>query len=416
MNKISEIMRTYLLLFIFLFSICKISAQLVSVLEFPKGKRSVEIPFELKNNFIVVNILFHRFLPMQFIYDTGAEHSILTQKELALVLGVQFERQIKILGSDLSRELIAHIARRIPFQVGDIKFNRDILVFDEDYFEFEKYAGVKINGILGADVFFGYVVTIDYENQTLIITKPDAFRPPKGKNWEEIPFELIKNRPYVFAKIAMPQDTAISLKLLIDTGASLGLLLHLQTDKRFELPEKVVKSKLGSGLGGIIEGVVGRLRRFELGQARLENAIINFQDLPPDLDTAQLNGRKGLLGNDILSRFKVIMDFSNIKMYVKKNRFFKNSFEYDKSGLVMIAGGKDAQIFTILDVLPNSPAAEAGLLRGDEIVALNGRSARWFTLLTLARKFQGKENKRIKLKIKRNELILKKEFRLKNLI
>lgn len=409
-------MRMYLLLFIFLFPICKISAQLVSVLTFPKGKNEVEIPFELKNNFIVVDILFNRFLPLHFIYDTGAEHTVLTQKEFALIMGVPFERNIKILGSDLSRELIAHISRRIPFKLGDISFSRDILVFEEDYFEFEKYSGVAVNGILGADVFYGYIVTIDYQNQKLIVTKPEGFRPPKGKNWQEIPFELIKNRPYLYAKIAMPKDTAISLKLLIDTGASLGLLLHLQMDKRFELPPKVLKSKLGSGLGGIIEGVVGRLRRFEMGDSRLENVIINFQDLPPDFDTTLLNGRKGLLGNDILNRFTVVMDFRNIKMYVKKNKYFKNSFEYDKSGLVVIASGKDAQTFIILDVLPDSPAAEAGLLRGDEIVAINGWGTNWFTLLSLARKFQGKENKRIKLKIKRNKLILKKEFRLKTLI
>lgn len=409
-------MRMYLFLFIFIFPICKISAQLVSVLDFPKGKQTVEIPFELKNNFIIVNISFNRFIPLQFIYDTGAEHTILMQKEFALLLGISFERQIKILGSDLSRELIAHIARRIPFKLGDISFFRDILVFEEDYFEFEKYAGIKINGILGADVFYGYIVTIDYENQVLTITKPEGFRPPKGKNWQELPFELIKNRPYLYAKISMPQDTAISLKLLVDTGASLGLLLHLQMDKRFEIPEKVVKSKLGSGLGGIIEGVVGRLRHFEMGSARLENVITNFQDLPPDLDTLQLNGRKGLLGNDILSRFKVIMDFRNVKMYIKKNRYFKNDFQYDKSGLIIIAGGENAQTFTILDVLPNSPAADAGLLRGDEILSVNGRGTGWFTLLSLARKFQGKENKQIKLKIKRNELILRKEFRLKTLI
>ena len=235
----------YLLLFIFLFPIGKISAQLVSVLTFPKGKNEVEIPFELKNNFIVVDILFNHFLPLHFIYDTGAEHTVLTQKEFAVIMGVPFERSIKILGSDLSRELIAHISRRIPFKLGDISFFRDILVFEEDYFEFEKYAGVQVNGILGADVFYGYIVTIDYENQKLIVTKPEGFRPPTGKHWQEIPFELIKNRPYLYAKIAMQKDTAISLKLLIDTGASLGILLHLQMDKRFELPPKVLKSTLG---------------------------------------------------------------------------------------------------------------------------------------------------------------------------
>lgn len=409
-------MKINIILALFLFYIQQISAQFVSVLEFPKGKKEVEIPFELKNNFIVVNIIFNRILPLQFIYDTGAEHSILTQKELALLLGIPFERKINILGSDLSRELVAHIARRIPMQLGDIKFFRDVLVFEEDYFEFDKYAGVQINGILGADVFHGYVVTLDYERQKLVVTEGNAFRPPKSKHWEEVPFELIRNRPYLIAKITMPKDTAVEAKLLIDTGAALGLLLHLQTDKRFELPQKVITSKLGSGLGGIIEGVVGRVQRFSIGKSKLEQIIVNFQDLPPNFDSTYLSGRKGLLGNDILGRFNIIMDFKNVKMYIRRNKYFKATFDYDKSGLAIVAGGKNTQIFTVFDVLPNSPAAEAGILRGDEILALNSFGAHWFTLLSLARKLQGKENKKIKLKIKRNNLILRKEFRLKTLI
>ena len=42
----------------------------------------VEIPFEYVNNFIIVNVVFNRLFPLKFVFDTGAENTILTRKEI----------------------------------------------------------------------------------------------------------------------------------------------------------------------------------------------------------------------------------------------------------------------------------------------------------------------------------------------
>ena len=47
-----------------------------------KGSKKLEIPFERIDNFIVVKILFEGLFPLRFILDTGAEHTILTKKEI----------------------------------------------------------------------------------------------------------------------------------------------------------------------------------------------------------------------------------------------------------------------------------------------------------------------------------------------
>ena len=47
-----------------------------------RGAKKVEIPFERQGNFIIVKVTFEGLFPLRFILDTGAEHTILTKKEL----------------------------------------------------------------------------------------------------------------------------------------------------------------------------------------------------------------------------------------------------------------------------------------------------------------------------------------------
>ena len=52
------------------------------------GKKRADIPFEFVNNFIVITLNFNGKLPLRFIYDTGAEHTILNKREIGDFLGL----------------------------------------------------------------------------------------------------------------------------------------------------------------------------------------------------------------------------------------------------------------------------------------------------------------------------------------
>ena len=49
------------------------------------------------------------------------------------------------------------------------------------------------------------------------------------------------------------------------------------------------------------------------------------------------------------------------------------------SGIVIDAEGKNCRIFKVEDIAEQPPAAESGILAGDEIVAVDGRPANQFT-------------------------------------
>ena len=76
-----------------------------------EGKKKLVIPFEYKHHFIVLQVRFQGILPLQFIYDTGSEYSILFKKEYTDILGMSYQKRIPILGADQGAELNALVSQ-----------------------------------------------------------------------------------------------------------------------------------------------------------------------------------------------------------------------------------------------------------------------------------------------------------------
>lgn len=392
-----------------------LAAQMPGVL-MSRGAQKIEIPFERQGNFIIVKVIFEGLFPLRFILDTGAEHTILTKKEIPSLLGIPYERTINLMGTDMKTQVIAHIIRKVKLQLTNVLFTKDIIVLDEDYFQFDKFAGLEVHGILGAEAFRGYVVKFDFSKQIITLFDPSVFKPSDHRNFEELPIEIIRSKPYLTTSAQIQTDSVVQLKLLIDTGAALSLLLHTYSTPGLKLPEKVIKGNIGSGLGGEIEGYVGRIRSINMGSNLLINPISNFQELNVLSDSVYLNQRNGLIGSEVLSRFNFIIDFNREKLYLQTNRNFKSKFTYDKSGLLLIAGGENLSIFTVHEVLPNTPASEAGFQKGDELVRLNVIPARFYSLGDINRKLQGKTGRVLQITILRNGQKLNLKLRLRELI
>jgi predicted aspartyl protease len=378
--------------------------------------KKIEIPFELQDNFIVVKVIFQGLFPLKFIIDTGAEHVILTKKEITNLLNINYESERTILGTDMKTTIKAYITRKMRLDLPNLTLIKDILVLDDDYFKLDQFAGLEIHGIIGAETFKGHVLKIDYLKRVLTIYDPSVFKPSDHKNYEELPIEITRSKPFLKAKAQISSDTTINMKLLLDTGAGLAILLHTYSNPLIMMPPKVIKGNIGNGLGGEIEGYVGRIRSLDIGKSKLQNIISHFQELNEKSDSTYISNRNGLIGGDLLHRFTVIFDFSKEKLYLKPNKYIKTLFEYDKSGIIPIATGTNLNQFIVYDVLPNTPGDEVGIKRGDEIVKIGLIPAQWLSLAAINRTFQGKEGKKVNITIKRDGLKMKKVIHLKKYI
>ena len=381
-----------------------------------KEKR-VDIPFKLENNFIVVELTMNGRLPLRFIFDTGAEHTILSKQELAPLLGLRVEKEFTIMGADLKTELTAFLARRVNFSIGAMTAKRqDILILKEDYLNFDEYTGKVIHGILGANLFKHVVIQINYRRQVISFFHHAHFQAPKKSI--EIPAKFKKNKPYLIAELEILKDSVIKTDLLVDTGASLGLLFHVngQDDKTLKFPPNTITGNIGQGLGGSIEGIIGRIHQLKLKSFQFNNMHANFQDLSHVSDTSFLNGRDGILGNKLLQRFTLTINYPFQKLYLTPYKKYNKGFKYDRSGLVLISTGNTLNNIVIQYVIDGSPAHKVGLQPEDYIISFNGISTQFRGLASLVRKLQSKKNKLIRLKIKRNGKKFKVKFRLQDLI
>jgi hypothetical protein len=219
--------------------------------------------------------------------------------------------------------------------------------------------------------------------------------------------------------VEINDSTRLVSKLLIDTGASHGLLLDPESNDKLMVPLRHINSIIGRGLGGVIMGKIGRIKRIHLGKYKVGHVIANFPDPNSYSDTLRNSKavfRNGAIGGEILSRFKIIFDFPDEKVYLKKNTTFKKEFHYNLSGLTVKAQGESLRNFEITDVRFNSAAQKADIKAGDWIVSVNDEFTREIDLNRLNDILNSQPGKRVMLEIERNGKRIKREFRLENQI
>ncbi len=381
------------------------------------GWKSVVIPFEFTNNLIIINVELNQKFPLKFIFDTGAKHSIITQKAFADAVGLSYTREFKIMGADMKTELTAYLAQNASLKVGRMIIpNKPILVLAEDYFRYDQLTGVSIHGLLGADFFRHYTVEINYNTKEITLTKPEYFKRNMEK-YEAVPIEIEKGKPYLRAKVNITGDSIRTLKFLIDTGAGLPLLIYTNTDTTMTIPQNAIPGNIGRGLGGYLYGYKGRIQNFSFSSFKFEEVVTNFQVSDSLLlDSTVLKDRNGIVGNEILSRFNIVLDYWNEKVYLIPNKSYLTKFKFDRSGLALIASGKNFSRYTVQYVVPNSPADEANIQKGDIILKVNGLSTQFFTMTGIIKKLQKRQGKKIKLVITRNGNRQKVTFRLRDIL
>ncbi|MBP6794572.1 MAG: hypothetical protein KA143_05945 [Saprospiraceae bacterium] len=122
-------MKKYYLLYLpFLFlSYLSVAQSVLNRFEIIGKNKAIDIPFEYKNNFILMKVNYNKAFPLNFIFDTGAEHTLLLKKEYSDILQSKYDRRIKLIGADQSEEMYALITRGVPMGLSNtVSYKQDI--------------------------------------------------------------------------------------------------------------------------------------------------------------------------------------------------------------------------------------------------------------------------------------------------
>ncbi|MDA3879517.1 MAG: aspartyl protease family protein [Prolixibacteraceae bacterium] len=375
------------------------------------------IDFKLISNLIIIPISINNSDTMNFILDTGVKEPIITELTLVEELDLNYLHPVKINGLGSENDIQA-------YQSGDntitlpgltarhVKLN---VILDES-FQISQILGMPVHGLVGFDLFRHYIVEIDYQREKIELTKPQFFKYKPRRNDIVLPIKMVRNKPIIQSEIVQDNGEIVPVKLLVDTGASDALWLITETDSSIVLPEKNLFTYLGAGLGGDLYGHKGRLSSLWLGGKPISSPIASYPQSHFINQIIKSEKRNGTLGGEILRRFTVTIDYYNNRLILDPNSNFKNKFNYNMSGLEVINPVPGVPVFTVSNVIEESPAWEAGVRENDQILRINFMNHNSLTLNDINLELRQKDNKKIRLTLLRNGEEFKTEFRLKEII
>jgi hypothetical protein len=159
----------------------------------------------------------------------------------------------------------------------------------------------------------------------------------------------------------------------IDTGSSDAIVLQrtFVDQHGFEARHPSgIRVKAG-GADGIFETIVTRLDRFSIGNAEFKRPVAEF----PSKGKVGLPvpGVDGSIGYEILRQFIITFDYSRRELWFEHAAAFGKKTTEWKTGFQAVKA--DGPGFLVMTVLPNTPAAAAGISVGDVITEIEGVSA-----------------------------------------
>jgi hypothetical protein len=120
------------------------------------------------------------------------------------------------------------------------------------------------------------------------------------------------------------------------------------------------------------EGIGGRLRMRVTVIKQLKLGPYRFRRVPTYVfdDTYNVTAYPqlgGVIGNDLLRRFNLVINYPKREIHLQPNLFFKEPFDYAYTGMALYF--VDDHIM-VDEIMPGSPAEEAGLQKGDILVSV----------------------------------------------
>ena len=236
-----------------------------------------------------------------------------------------------------------------------------------------------------------------------------------GEDAVVLPLGGRRGRMTVQAELLPLEGDAVQGELLVDTGLRGALLLHTPFVERHDLVSRsghTIHRTVGGGVGGRAAYEVGRLRSLRIGPLEVEELPVWLAQTRRGL--VGTDRWAGVLGSRFLQRYRVTFDYGDGRLILAPAVHDPDLLGPDKSGTFLVADNDDRAVHRVLDVVPGSPADEAGLRAGDVVRAIDGRAGR--SLEETRRLLRGPEGTEVRVSVERDGEVLEKRLVLRRLV
>jgi hypothetical protein len=296
---------------------------------------------------------------LNFIFDTGSGG-------ISLDSGTAARLKIPTKQSDRTIRGIAGI-RKVKFAYDHTLhlpgLSVDSLNFHiNDYDILSSVYGEKIDGIIGYALISRYIIKIDYDSLLLYVQTRGVIKYPRGGYLLK---PILVNIPVASAIVKDVEE--VNGRFYFDTGAGMCLLLSSE----FVEDSVILRTKSkwyysqAEGLGGKTPLKQGVIKQMKLGPYKFRNIPAYIFNDEYNITSYPYLG--GLIGNDLLRRFNLIINYSARDIHLIPNSHYRDPFDYSYTGLGMYYVDGDIRV---LDVMKGSPAEKAGVKVDDIILAV----------------------------------------------
>jgi hypothetical protein len=296
---------------------------------------------------------------LNFILDTGSGGISLDSATAARIKipTVESDRTIRgIAGIKKVRFAYNHTLHLPKIRVDSLNFHIN------DYDILSSVYGEKIDGIIGYSFLSRYIVRVNYDSMQISLHTKGNLKYPRG-GWLLKP--ILSNIPVTPANVR--DEVEVAGRFYFDTGAGMCLLLSSEfvEDSALLRPKSKWYESQAEGLGGRAPMKQGVVRQVKLGPYKFRNVPAYIFDDQYNITSYPYLG--GLIGNDLLRRFNLIINYDRRDIHLLPNSHYREQFDYSYTGLGMyyVDG-----VIKILDVMKGSPAEKAGFKVQDIVMAV----------------------------------------------
>lgn len=409
-----------------------------------QGKKHVVIPFDFVNNLIVLSVELNDE-PLSFILDNGVKETLLFGEVDSLRL--KNTSAFIFRGFGIGEPIKGLMSRNNTLRIGGATDSiHHLYVVTDTAFNLSKNIGIHIHGILGSSFFRNNVIAIDYIKKRLILAPKVEYLGVKLSKYKSYPIEIENDRAYQMVNIETAHNSYYNKKVLLDLGNSDPMLLFENEIDDYRILSPFIRDYLGYGFNGAVYGLKNRIKSLYMGDFAVKQPIVSYPDSNSYDRNRIAENRVGSIGNQILSRFYLILDYPNNRFYLRTNKNFNKPYTLDMSGLEVVhegfefvkhrftnftKKGEDGSItinfstevnykielhanYIIDQVRPNSPAERIGVMVGDKLLRINGRNVGKMKLQDIKNKLQAGQDKLVRLRVMRNDQELDLKFKLED--
>jgi Aspartyl protease/PDZ domain len=323
------------------------------------GATQTTVPIRISENHVYIDVMLNGKGPYDFVFDTGGANVV--DPEVAKQIGAISGGSAQVSGVGNTTES-SSFATIKTLQVGDATVTNQVFVVLPLRKGFGIRAGLPIDGVIGYEVLSRFVTTFDYGKKQVVFQMPGTYTAPAGAS--VVPIAQYGTQPQFACSIDDVPTTCT-----LDTGARDSLSLFTPFVKLHPdvVPATLTASGVnGFGVGGATIGRLGRVQTLSFGGVTLHDLVGDY--------TTQTEGAFAMpfiganVGGAVWKRFTMTLDYERLTMTLTPDADFDVRDHWDRSGAFLVNNGA----ITIIDVRPGTPAAKAGLTKGDIITAVDG--------------------------------------------